>query len=951
MGKKKKAKRKLNILRLLLLIFLIVTFITAGAGIGVIMGIISKLPEYDFNDPPQWNITTFVYDSEGKLIAKLHGNENREPVEFEKIPQSLKDAFIAIEDSEFYNHFGIDPKAILRAAWANFKYGWGTQGGSTITQQLAKNAFLKNPEKSLKRKIQEALMAIQLERNFTKDEIFEMYLNQIYFGHGAHGVQAAAKTYFGKDVSDLTLAESAMLAGIVKAPARYSPYSNKEEAKKRRAVVLNRMAELGKISQEEADKAEEAPFNLIGLRQARTYKYPYFVDHVIEEAEQLLRANNIEETKLYTGGLKVYTTLNRNIQEKIEEVFNNPEYFPEVDTKEPVQSAMVVLDPHTGAIQGLIGGREHVTKRGLNRATQMKRQPGSSIKPLVVYAPALESGLTPATVVDDVPVSYPVPGQENYEPKNYDGRYRGLISMREAVRWSVNIPAVKFLDQIGVTTGYEFGKNLGLPLAQTDRNLSLALGGLTKGITPLNMAAAYGTFANKGVYIEPYAVSKIVDSEGNVLVKHKPQKRIVMSEKTAYLITDILTTVVKDSKGRTGTGWRAAIPGWPVAGKTGTTQLPDTKEFEGLKGNRDAWFAGYTPEYVAVVWMGYDETDKNHYLKRVYGGTYPAKIWKAVMREALKDKEPKQFERPEDIVSVAIDTKSGLLPSELTPEEFIQMEIFDKTTVPQKVSDIWVEVEVCAETGKLFTPFCPDVVTKTLFKRPIPYNGDKKPEDAEWEVPTEYCDVHTNTTTALLSTCADPRHEGKLVLANIPAPGQEGGCPEEYIVHRVFAPGTAPKTYCDLKDHQVIDPTTGNIVKPRTASNQERNDAGQSNASGNATEEMAEQEENDRVPPPAPKLFGRAGKSERGTNGVSVQLQWEIDQEQVTDKQEIVYFIERWTDLSTNKLNIALTNDLTWEDKEVKPGTTYHYRVTAIDVNTSLTAQSNSITVEVPETD
>ncbi|WP_366922621.1 penicillin-binding protein 1A [Metallumcola ferriviriculae] len=937
--KTKKQKRKLNIFRVFVLVFLLVTFIVGGAGVGFVMGVIRNLPDYKPQEGPDWNLTTFVFDSQAAKVAELHGSENRVPVNFERIPQDLKDAFVAIEDNAFYDHFGVNPMAIARALWVNMQKGYKAQGGSTITQQLAKNAFLKNPKKTYKRKIQEALLAIQLERTYTKDEIFNFYLNTIYFGHGANGVQAAAQTYFGKNIEDLTLAESALLAGVANVPGRYSPFINMEEAKNRRAIVLNEMVELDMISNQDSEQAKKEPIKLADLQQKRTYKYPYFMDHVIAEAERLLKENGVEEMQLYTGGLKIYTTLNTDIQEKIEEVYKNRDNFPQVNTEEPVQSAMALVDPHTGAVQGLIGGREHVTKRGLNRATQLKRQPGSSIKPVAVYAPALESGLSPATVVDDVPVSYPIPNQENYEPGNYDGRYRGLITMREAVRWSVNIPAVKFLDQIGVTTGYDFAKDLGLPLLKTDRNLSLALGGLTKGVSPLDMASAYGAFANKGVYIKPYAITMITDSDGNVLVENKPQKRIAMSESTAYLMSNILTTVVKDAQGRTGTGWRAAIPGWPVAGKTGTTQLTGS-EFRNVAGNKDAWFAGFTPELAAVVWLGYDVTDKDHYLKQVYGGKYPALIWKAVMEAALKDVEPKPFEKPGNIIQVAVDSKSGLLPSELTPDKFIRTELFARGTEPQKVSDTWVEAEVCAESGKLPSPFCPDVITGVFLKRPIPYTGNKKVEDAELQVPTEVCDVHTNSTTVLLSTCDDPRHEGKMVLANIPAPGQEGGCPEELIVQRVFSPGTAPNNYCDIPEHQLSGSAVG---RPRPVPG--NNDTYPGRADDNS--QGKENDQPTQVPPAEPTLFGSSAKSEDAPNGVNVSLEWKVESDEISAGQDVVYSIERWTDSSSNKYNIALTTETNWIDEKVSSSDVYYYRVTTIDVNTSLTSKSNIIKIHV----
>ncbi|GAW92263.1 transglycosylase domain-containing protein [Calderihabitans maritimus] len=905
----KKVRRKLNIFRLALLIVLLFTFIAAGAGVGFLAGVIHNLPKWTPGEI-ETELTTFVYDQNGKKIAELHGTENRIPVDFEIIPKHLKDAFLAIEDPHFYEHPGISLKAIARAAYVNLREGRFAQGGSTITQQLVKTAYLKNPKKTIKRKIQEALMAIQLERMYTKDQIFEMYLNQIYFGHGAYGVQAAAKTYFGKDVQDLTLGEAAMLAGLVRNPAAYSPFLNETAAKKRRAVVLAKMVEYGFIDEKEADIARAEKFNLVERKQKARYKYPYFIDHVIEEAEKILEQNGIESAQVYKGGLKIYTTLDPRIQETLQTVYQDPQYFPASNDKDrPVQSAMVILEPATGQIKALIGGREHVTKRGLNRATQMRRQPGSAIKPIAVYAPALEKGFTPATVIDDVPTEFPsVP--KPYRPENYDGRWRGLITLREAVRWSVNVPAVKVLDAIGVETGYQFAKDLGLPLLPQDKHLSLALGGITEGVSPLELVAAYAAFANQGVYIEPYAITKITDNEGNVLYEHKPKRRIVMSEQTAYLMTDILKTVVES-----GTGWRAKM-NRPVAGKTGTTQLPDRPEFKGLKGNRDAWFVGYTPELAGVVWMGYDITDKDHFLQRVYGGKYPAMIWKAVMSEALKDVPVRQFPRPEGIVTAAVDIKSGLLPSELTPEEFIRTEIFTKDTLPKEVSNVWVEAQVCAETGKLPTPFCPTVVTGVFLKRPVPYDGDVKPEDADLELPRELCDIHGPQAGSTVQVCTDSRHKGELVLANIPGPGEEGGCPPELIEEIIVQPGNYPSRYCDLPDHNIV----------------------QRSAAPPGDEPPAR----DKQAPPEPQLQAWVETSEDSSSGIQVRLTWTEPEED----RNYIYSIDRWTDSNPTKYNIGITTSNQFIDRKVEKDQIYHYRIFAIDPKTGLTSPSSEVTVE-----
>lgn len=739
---RKKQRRRLNIKRLILLIILLGFVVAGGVGIGFVAGVVRNMPNWQ-PENIEANLTTFFYDRNGERVAHVF-LENRIPVSFEQIPDHVKNAFLAIEDHQFYKHNGINFYRILGAVWANIRYGWGSQGGSTITMQLANKAFIDHHEKKLERKIQEAVLALQLERLYSKNEIFEMYLNLIYFGNGAHGIQAAAQTYFGKDVSELDLAEGALLAGMIQRPSTYNPYKNPDKAKSRRNLVLDQMARYGYITAEEAAQAKSQEIVLNSKpQQQQQYKYPFFIDHAIAETEDILESLGIAPMELYRSGLHVYTTMDTHIQETMEKIYANPDYFPPSKDDIPVQSAMVVLDHRSGEILGLIGGREHVTQRGLNRATQMKRSPGSVIKPLVVYGPALERGFSPATVIDDTPVSYPAPGKP-YQPRNYDGRYRGLITMREAIKHSVNIPAVKMLDTIGVDAGLDFGRRLGLPLTDQDRNLSLALGGVTRGFSPLEIASAYGAFANKGIRVEPYAVKKIVDSRGNVIYEAKPRQHVVMSEETAYLMTDMLTSVVQS-----GTGTRARM-NRPVAGKTGTVQLPDLPEFRGKTGNMDAWWAGYTPEYVGVVWMGYDKTDANHYLNQIYGGRYPAQIWKAVMEEALKNVPVSGFEKPATIVSRAVDAKSGLLPSALTPAPYVITEIFHKDHVPKEESNVWVEAQVCADSGYLPSPNCPNLLTGIFLKRPIPYDASLGvPEDADLELPSAVCPLHSSGQTLM----------------------------------------------------------------------------------------------------------------------------------------------------------------------------------------------------------
>jgi penicillin-binding protein 1A len=901
-------RRRLRVGRLILVAFFVLILLAVMAATGVVLAAVMDMPD--------WNpaliggaMTTTVYDRENQLIASLHGQENRIPVPLERIPEHLQEAVIAIEDMRFYQHHGVDPRAILRAAIVDITRGTREQGGSTITQQLAKNAFIENPEKTLKRKVQEAIMAIQLERMYTKREILEFYLNEIYFGHGAYGVQAAAKTYFNKNVEDLNLAEAAMLAGLIKSPGTYSPLmeANLPRAKERQALVLDTMVRCDFITREEAEQAKKAPLEFRqGEAEKSSYRYPFYLDYVVEEAEKLLAANGLEEKLLFTGGLKIYTALDPKTQQKMEQVYHDADNFPKSADEVPVQSAMVVLDPHTGELRALIGGREHEVRRGWNRAVHTKRHPGSAIKPIAVYAPALEeAGYSPATVVDDVPVSY-----GKYAPDNYDGRYRGLVSIREAVRWSINVVAVKVLHDIGVERGYNFARDLGLPLTDRYKYLSLALGAAEA--SPLDMAAAYAAFANGGIWIQPHAVTKITDRFDRVLVEVKPYKKVVMSEQTAFLITDMLQTVVKE-----GTGTRARLDR-PVAGKTGTTQLPDTPEFRGKSGTTDAWFIGYTPELVGAVWMGYDQTDPKHYLRHVAGGTYPALIWKAVMAEALKGQPVRQFPRPPGIVYVSVDAKSGLLPSELTPRQFVVTEVFAKDRVPTRVSDVWVEAQVCTESHKLATPACPSVATGVFLKRPVPYTGNVKPEDADLEVPTEYCPLHAaGGETVEVEVCTDPRHQGVTYLANRPAPGQEGGCPPDLIERRHYPVNQAPTQYCPLPDHQVAGAALDGTVPVETA--------------------------------PQAQLKAEVVVSEEGAHGYAVRLEWQVSGKR--NAKEWTYGLERGDPEGTQRIKLATVTETRYLDTRVEPGRPYSYWLTVVDRQGKVRATAGPVTVFVPKSD
>lgn len=715
---KRRTVRKINYWRLGIVIGIILSVI----GIGTAGGILT----WALKDMPAWNPTalepnmpSYIYDKDGSLIAKIFV-ENRDPIDFKNVPDTVKSAFLSVEDIRFYEHNGLDLRRIAGALFADIKAGSYDQGASTITQQLVKRAFL-TPDKTPKRKIQEAALAIQMERRFTKDNIFELYLNQIYFGEGAYGIQSAAQVYFGKDVMNLNLEEAALLAALPKAPNSYDPFKDLEAATRRRNIVLANMAKYNFITEDQSKAASARPIVLSKeskSKELQNYKFPYFVDYVTE-----LLVNKYGESQVYKGGLNVYTTLDPKVQTAAEQAMANPKNFPKAkyDSKGLVQpqAAVVVLDPKTGFVKALVGGRDHKQKRQFNRATDAVRQPGSTFKPIAVYGPALENGKTPSSVVNDVPTKF-----GSWQVRNYDGNYRGYITYRTATAFSVNVAAVKIMNETGIQKSVAFAKKLGIStlLKEKDDNLSTALGGITKGVKPIELAAAYGAFANDGVYTAPTVITKIEDREHNILEEAKPKKTIAMKKTTAYQMTSMLQSVVTS-----GTGGSAALGKRPVAGKTGTTS-----------DDKDAWFAGYTPELVCVVWMGHD-TPKS--MPKVYGGTYPAKIWKSVMSTALQNVPVKPFSKPTGIITATVCSVSGLKPSDICPKEDLVKDTFTKGTVPTKVCDQHVLMTVCAESNQLPTDKCPNVVQKVFVKG---------------KVPTENCTIHTGEIVPPISPDQNP---------------------------------------------------------------------------------------------------------------------------------------------------------------------------------------------------
>lgn len=725
----------LRLVWITLLIILVLGVIGGGVGLGFLAGIMRELPSLDTIGAPRPNRTSFVYSADGEVIAELHGPENRVPVALEEVPTEVQNAFIACEDHRFWDHRGADPIAIGRALWVDLQAREFKEGASTITQQVVKIAYT-SPDKDLRRKVQDVILAIQMERRFTKEEIFEMYLNLVPFGHNACGIQAAAQTYFGKDASQLTLPEGALLAGMLKAQNYYSPYHNYDAAIGRQRLVIDLMAKHGFITEQEAEDYKKVELKLVGL-DARddNYQAPHFTDYVLS---QLVARHGSE--KVYEGGLQIYTTVNMKIQRAAEQAIRDAldEEFPLDSDEVQPQMAAIVIDPHTGHIVAMVGGRTHSSRLELNRAVQSFRQPGSSFKPIMSYAPAIDMGYTAASIIDDAPVQYRQYDGSVWVPNNYDFRYRGLTPFRDGLQWSINVMAVRLLERVGVKTAIEYAQKLGITSLVTegainDTNLAVALGGLTRGVSPLELTSAFGVFGTDGIRAAPFAVTRVVDPNGNVLERNEPQLEVVLRPGSGYILTQMLTTAVE-----AGTGTQARVPGHVIAGKTGTTT-----------DNVDAWFVGYSPQYVCGVWMGHDQPKD---MGSVWGGTYAAPVFAKIMTVAHEGIEPHPFPKPSGLIEgVAVCTKSGMLAGPLCPPERIRREVFVRGTQPTGVCTVHVERTICKESGLLATDGCPpsSVTTRVFIERPepfVPYTDRRGrtfiPADAVLEAPVDLCSLH-----------------------------------------------------------------------------------------------------------------------------------------------------------------------------------------------------------------
>lgn len=781
-----------------IILILAVAIMAGGSGLafGAVHGIIASAPDISTIDVSPDGFATKIYDSEGNEIQTLAGVEaNRISVKIDQVPENLQHAFVAIEDERFYDHNGIDITGILRAAMVAVTRGSLSQGASTITQQLIKNnvfqAYNEDTMQKIKRKIQEQYLAIKLETVMDKPDILINYMNTINLGNGYYGVQAAANGYFGKDVSELSLSECAVIASITQNPSKLNPIKNPDYNKERQSYVLLNMYEQGYITKEEYDEAlaDDVYARLQGLDvETADNTYSYFVDTVIDVViKDLMESKGYTESQasnlIYRGGLKINTTQSSSMQSIADSIINDENNYPKssdfsitnyslgikdangnvsyyshyallefcqeitgnksfkltFNNKDKAQSyidkykesftaeggtviqesinytiepqiSFSIIDQSTGQVKVLIGGRGDKTgNRTLNRAVDSVRQPGSSIKPLVAYGPALDTGaITLATPLDDAPYYYP--GTSILVTNYTDGSYEGLMTVRRALAKSQNIPAIKALASTSAQIGFDYLKEFGFSTLVApknaingahDVNFSIALGGFTKGVKNIDMAAAYAAVANKGEYIEPTYYTTVTDSDGNVILdKTQPKKNTVMKETSAWLLTNAMESVTSG-----GTGTSAHLSSQPTAGKTGTSQ-----------DDLDKWFCGYTPYYTGVIWVGYDDNSKN-----VKNATHLS-IWKKIMEKCHDGLERGAFTKPEGIVEVSVCSQSGKLPVEglcdCDPRgSQIITEYFTEDTAPTETCNVHVNVNICNDSGKIASSGCTNTSSKIYIKK------------------------------------------------------------------------------------------------------------------------------------------------------------------------------------------------------------------------------------------
>ena len=578
-------------------------------------------------------ITTTIYNDRNEPIDRIY-TENRILVDLKEMPHLLPMAFVSAEDSRFFEHGGVDAWSIARALLHNLQSGDRGQGGSTITQQVAKSLLL-SPEKTYTRKIKEAILAYRIDKLLTKEEIIHIYLNQIYLGEGAYGVEAASQTYFGKKSKDLNLSEMTILAGLPQAPSRYSPIKNLTLAKKRQVYVLNRMAEDGYITGEAAREAYIRP-----LYWAHKPSYNATGQYFLQHVKNYVRSKYGNKI-LNSGGLQIYTTNDASLQEKAEDAITQGRIAwakrQNDDIENSPQSALISIDNMTGAVKSLVGGNNFKISQ-FDRATQARRQPGSAFKP-IIYTAALNSGFTPNQLINDEETHFKGgKSGQSWIPRNFSGKFYGPTTLRNALVHSRNIVTIKILQEVGIRPTLKLASALGIH-SPLKANLALALG--SAEISPLELTAAYTVFASHGIYRKPFFIEKILDRDGNILEKHTDRPKFVLNENVAFQITHLLQGVIKDGTGKNAQGLRSS-----AAGKTGTTDH-----------NMDAWFIGYTPHYTTGVWVGFDKHKSIG--KGETGGRTSAPIWLQFMKEAEKTLPAEEFSAPSGITFIPINKETG----------------------------------------------------------------------------------------------------------------------------------------------------------------------------------------------------------------------------------------------------------------------------------------------------
>ena len=673
--------------------------VTAAAVLFLLCGAVKTLGMDRWVDFDVYRITgcdrtSIIYDGQSDVVTRLHGVQDRTWVSISELQPSTVYAFISAEDARFFEHEGVDVIRIAGAIVADIKAGSYVQGASTISQQLIKLSHLTS-EKTISRKAEEAALAYEMERQYSKEDILEMYLNYVYFGGGYYGIEAAAEGYFGVHASDLTLDQSAMLAGILKSPSGYAPHINYAASINRRNNILRLMRDYGYITDDEKKQASARRPTI--LHDKNEEYSGYYTDAVTKSAAALM---GITVDELIRGGYSIYSAMDSDIQHYCEEMFKNGELFPAEDS----EAAIVVLEPSTGMVVAMVGGRSYTGGISFNRATDIRRQPGSVIKPVIAYAPAFEYlNYTAADMILDEETTF-----ADYTPSNYGNKYYGWVTVREAVTKSLNVPAVKTLSAVGVYRAKDFAKRCGIEFDDKDDSLALALGGFTYGVSPLQIAGAYSCFASGGIYNTPTSIKKITDRNGLTVYEYRQDSRRVMSEANAYILTSMLKSVVTE-----GTGHRLNTLDIPIAGKTGTVGLAN--------GNRDAWMAGYTPEYTAVVWQGYDSDRLGLLPSSATGGTYPALMLYELFNHIYPDGRSGDFEKPESVKQYSIDAKTlkkqhkVVLANAMTPQSSRVTEYFTEETAPEDVSGYWAVpgsaqnlLAVREEGGVMVSFDCPD---------------------------------------------------------------------------------------------------------------------------------------------------------------------------------------------------------------------------------------------------